>query len=57
MAKTIEIGIVLLLFALAVFIIFPIVNQFTSCFAIATGKIQQASVPPQVDKETFCKDG
>jgi len=57
MIKNIGVGIVLLLFALAAFAIFPATNKFTNCFAVASGKIQQAPAPPQVSKETFCKDG
>jgi hypothetical protein len=57
MVKNIEIGLVLLFFALAVFVIFPTTNKFTNCFAIASGRVQQVPLPPQVSKETFCKEG
>ena len=57
MIRNFEIAFVLILFALAVFVIFPLTTKFTNCFAISTGRIQQAQVPPQVSKETFCKDG
>lgn len=57
MKKNIEIGIVLLFFALVVFVIFPTANKFTNCFSTGLGRVQQMSSPIKVGKEAFCKNG
>lgn len=60
MSRSIEIGLVLLLFAIAVFIVFPITNKFVDCFAVASGKLQQSTESYKRNnptKEIFCKDG
>lgn len=57
MTKTFEIIIVLALFAIAVFIIFPTTTKFNNCFSVALGQIRELPSVPQVTKEVFCEDG
>lgn len=56
-SKNIEIGVILLLFALLVFLIFPTTNKFTNCFSVVSGKLEQDVVIAYKDKEIFCKNG
>lgn len=57
MTRNLELVFVFVLFALAIFVVFPFTTKFTNCFAVASGRIQEIQAPPQVSKEIFCKNG
>lgn len=57
MLKKLEIVFFALCILTVVFLVLPAANKLSNCFSYSAGEFAALPLPPQVDKDTFCKNG